>query len=124
VSHTTLEEVFLNVTKQHNFVYSEDKEAAVEQYNVKKHEISKKGMLHVPVPDIESFPEPIRRDKHDTHPYRALIRKNIALQKRQTGTNICQVSITEISRKLTEISDNYTHPRDGYSLVTSTHHQE
>jgi hypothetical protein len=76
VSHTTLEEVFLEVTKKHGFTYEDPdvEESHEEDEEDEKHLLLKQ-----------------KQKGQTSYPFRALIRKNLSLQSRQKGTNCCQI---------------------------------
>eukprot|EP01116_Phalansterium_solitarium_P019773 TRINITY_DN564_c0_g2_i1.p1 TRINITY_DN564_c0_g2~~TRINITY_DN564_c0_g2_i1.p1 ORF type:complete len:1819 (+),score=747.59 TRINITY_DN564_c0_g2_i1:87-5543(+) len=78
VSHTTLEEVFLEVSKRYNFKYDDEPDAPTPA-----------AELHQ-IPKSTGDSKPTKRTVR-SYPFRALMRKNFALQRRQTGTNCCQI---------------------------------
>lgn len=72
VSHATLEEVFLEVSKRYGFSYEEVEEEGVVA------DSQKINLEHV-------------AKETNSYPYRALFRKNFSLQLRQKGSNFCQI---------------------------------
>jgi hypothetical protein len=93
VSHTSLEDVFLEITKRHNFVYTneddESPDADIEgpagSINQENTSLLRPGSVPMPLNSVSSSAEPT------SYPYRALLRKNVTIQSRQKGTNCCQI---------------------------------
>lgn len=84
LSHSTLEEVFLEVSRRHNFKYEE------EEWGGDADPTSKSGKQeehsdHSESAETDSLLGKKSRDKEpqalNSHPWRALLRKNFALQK-------------------------------------------
>jgi len=80
ISHSTLEEVFLEITRRNNFSYDDDEEetAAASATDYQK----------IPTTEAEDY---IESDRRASRPLTALLRKNLTLQRRQIGTNVCQI---------------------------------
>lgn len=87
LSHASLEEVFLRVTKSNNFSYEEIQDTpAPEEEEILEDDLPVDKTEEIVLVDTPQEPRNIR-----AYPLRALFRKNFALQKRQTCSNICQV---------------------------------
>lgn len=86
VSHTSLEEVFLEVTKQNNFNEYDDarRQQEEEEENIQ-------GLSEEERKAQEQDKKAKQTSSPTSYPFRALIRKNFSLQKRQKGTNCCQI---------------------------------
>eukprot|EP01117_Protostelium_nocturnum_P007430 TRINITY_DN2658_c0_g1_i1.p1 TRINITY_DN2658_c0_g1~~TRINITY_DN2658_c0_g1_i1.p1 ORF type:complete len:1127 (+),score=257.54 TRINITY_DN2658_c0_g1_i1:1736-5116(+) len=81
ISHSTLEEVFLEVTRRNNFAYEdEEEEKVIEDDSMEL--LSKESELNLNSNLV---------DQRNSKPLKALLRKNFILQKRQMGTNVCQI---------------------------------
>eukprot|EP01091_Cochliopodium_minus_P001939 TRINITY_DN1188_c0_g2_i2.p1 TRINITY_DN1188_c0_g2~~TRINITY_DN1188_c0_g2_i2.p1 ORF type:complete len:1683 (-),score=415.80 TRINITY_DN1188_c0_g2_i2:354-4655(-) len=83
VSHTSLEEVFIQVTKNHGFDYGkEEDEEIIHDDKDDKEDIN-----------IEFEDSPLFANKKPikSFSYKALFRKNVRLQMKQKGSNCCQI---------------------------------
>eukprot|EP00002_Diphylleia_rotans_P007930 TRINITY_DN1758_c0_g1_i16.p1 TRINITY_DN1758_c0_g1~~TRINITY_DN1758_c0_g1_i16.p1 ORF type:complete len:1757 (-),score=347.90 TRINITY_DN1758_c0_g1_i16:421-5691(-) len=78
LSHSTLEEVFVEISKKSNFKYDN---------------IDEEDELHLEDSDDLDVDRRAKGKKSapSSNGFRALLLKNIALQKRQKGTNVCQI---------------------------------
>ena len=87
VSHTSLEEVFIQVTKSHGFDYEDtEKEEEIDE-NFREG----KNNEDINVQLLEDSPLISNKKKLKSFSYRALLRKNFRLQMKQKGSNCCQI---------------------------------
>ena len=85
VSHTSLEEVFIQVTKSNGFEYQNSQEEEEEIFDYKN---EKKEDTKI---ELESSPLIKNKQAIKSFSYKALMRKNFRLQMKQKGSNCCQI---------------------------------
>lgn len=89
LSHASLEEVFLKVTRDHAFGYPEiDVEEDEEPGSAVAAAAGSDARVQMEETAATPTPPP---SPPETYPLRALFRKNLVLQRRQTCANVCQV---------------------------------
>eukprot|EP01103_Thecamoeba_quadrilineata_P015557 TRINITY_DN4957_c0_g2_i1.p1 TRINITY_DN4957_c0_g2~~TRINITY_DN4957_c0_g2_i1.p1 ORF type:complete len:1851 (-),score=296.09 TRINITY_DN4957_c0_g2_i1:13-5565(-) len=95
VAHSSLEEVFLEVSRINQFTYNAN---ATDPDEMVDEDHDQKPATGDPYAEelntsiqINDSKNGEKKKSPPTHPYRALVRKNLTLQKRQCATNCCQI---------------------------------